>query len=67
MVLCLSHGQAQVEGGFSINKDLAGLNFSEDSIVSRRVVEDHLRSVGGLENVVIDGKLLVAAGSARHK
>ena len=40
-LLCLSHGQAQVEGGFSINKEIAGLNFCQDNIIARRAIEDH--------------------------
>jgi len=38
LVLVLSHGNASVEGGFSVNKELLIENMLEDTIVSQRVV-----------------------------
>jgi hypothetical protein len=37
-VLVLFHGQAQVEGGFSINKDMLVENLKEQSLIALRVV-----------------------------
>lgn len=43
ITLCLSHGQADVERGFSANKDLLIENLKEESLVAQRVVKDHIR------------------------
>ena len=43
MILTLSHGQASVERGFSINKSLLVENLSETSLISQKIVLDHLR------------------------
>ena len=44
IILTLSHGQASVERGFSINKSLLVHNLTETSLISERIVLDHLRS-----------------------
>ena len=38
----LSHGQSAVERGFSINKELLVENLQEKSLVSQRMVYDHI-------------------------
>ena len=43
MVLTLSHGQASVESGFSINKELLIENMEEETIVAQRIVFDAVR------------------------
>ena len=43
LILVLSHGQASLERGFSLNKGVLNHNMTESSIVSRRVVKDHSR------------------------
>jgi len=43
MVLTLSHGQASVESGFSINKELLTENMEEETIVAQRIVFDAVR------------------------
>ena len=45
-MLILSHGNATVESGFSVNSDLLVENMNEDSIVAQRVVYDELRAKG---------------------
>ena len=40
----LSHGQSAVERGFSINKELLVDNLQEKSLVSQRMVYDHIKS-----------------------
>lgn len=42
MVLCLSHGQASVERGFSLNKDLLVENQKEESLIAQRLCKDYL-------------------------
>ena len=44
MTFTLSHGQASVERGFSVNKELLVQNLMEESIESQRMVYDHIRS-----------------------
>lgn len=42
LVLCLSHGQAMVERGFSYNKDLMVENMKDRSLIAQRVIRDYL-------------------------
>ena len=42
LVLTLSHGQAAVEGGFSVNNTSVKTNMTPVSIISRRIIKDHL-------------------------
>ena len=42
MILTLSHGQAAVERGFSINNSLSKVNISEQLLVCKKIVRDHL-------------------------
>jgi len=44
IILTLSHGQASVERGFSQNKTVLSQNLKEHSIISRRLVKDHMLS-----------------------
>lgn len=44
--LILSHGQAFVESGFSINKDMIAENQLEDSLVARRIVYHGVKDAG---------------------
>lgn len=66
-LLILSHGQANVERGFSINKQVEAQNLQEKSIVAKRIIIDHISSIGGIEKVVISSQLLMSASSARHQ
>ena len=43
MVLMLSHGQASVESGFSVNEELLIENMEEETIVAQRNVFDAVR------------------------
>ena len=42
LIFILPHGQASVERGFSVNKELLIENLEEVSIVSERIVYDHV-------------------------
>ena len=61
MLLLLSHGQASVERDFSVNKLLEVVNLQEGIYVAQRIICDHIHSVGGLMNVVINKPLLATA------
>ena len=45
-VFTLSHGQAAVERGFSVNKELLVENLQQLSLVSQRIVSDYLTDFG---------------------
>lgn len=42
VILTLSHGQASVERGFSINKSVLEVNMKAESIVARKLIRDHM-------------------------
>ena len=44
IIFVLSHGQSAVERGFSINKELLVENLQEKSLVSQRMVYNHINS-----------------------
>lgn len=67
LLLILSHGQASVERGFSVNRQIEVENRSEDSYVAQRIVCDHIEHVGGLLHVDINSEILRAAGAARMR
>jgi hypothetical protein len=53
IVFTLSHGNAAVEGGFSVNKSLLVENLSEKSLVSQRKVIDGTKSLGGFNEIEV--------------
>jgi len=68
IVMLLSHGQATVERGFSINKEVESYNLQEDTFTARRLLRDHVNAVGGILNVDVANKQLqVSAAGARQK
>ena len=54
--LILSHGNADVESGFSVNGDMLVENLHERSLVAQRRVYDGIKAAGGISNVNL-GKL----------
>lgn len=48
--LILSHGQAFVESGFSVNKDMIVENQLEESLVARRLVYHGVKNAGNFQN-----------------
>lgn len=52
-LLVLSHGQATVERGFSVNKETTADNIKERCLVGRRAICDHVASVGGIAKVIV--------------
>lgn len=63
-LLLLSHGQATVERGFSINKEVETCNMQEETMVSHRLICNYVSICGGLLNVPISKELLASAASA---
>jgi hypothetical protein len=66
-LLLLSHGQATVERGFSINKEVEVVNMSETTVVAHRAICDHVASVGGIDQVKMTPALLQSCSGARPK
>ncbi|XP_060782876.1 uncharacterized protein LOC132890101 isoform X1 [Neoarius graeffei] len=66
-LLLLSHGNASAERGFSINRQIEVENMKEGSYSAQRLVCDHLRSVGGIDNFVVTKALLKSASLARQR
>ena len=58
MLLVLSHGQATVERGFSVNKELEVENLQERSLVAQRLVCDYVQLHGGVTEVHLTKALL---------
>ncbi|KAJ8375217.1 hypothetical protein SKAU_G00057970 [Synaphobranchus kaupii] len=67
VLLVMSHGQASVERGFSVNKEVEVENLKEQSLVAQRFIIDHIRAVEGVCKVQITKELLTSAAGARQK
>jgi hypothetical protein len=70
LVMVLSHGNAAVEGGFSINKDLLIDSLLEETVVAQRVVFDAIRNAAmDVKNIDITAKMVsgVRQSSAAYK
>ena len=48
ILLVLSHGQASVERGFSVNKEIEVENLPEHSLVAQRTICDYVEVVSGV-------------------
>lgn len=61
----MSHGNAFVERGFSINKEIIVENQLAKSLVAQRQVYDAIQAVGGLHNIIIDKQMILKVRNAR--
>ncbi|GBL86674.1 hypothetical protein AVEN_194905-1 [Araneus ventricosus] len=61
LVCTLSHGNANVERGFSVNAECIVENMREELLVARRIVYDTILSIGGINNLQIEKPLIHAA------
>ena len=66
IVLTISHGNARVESGFSINEDMLKDNMKERTLVAYRIVYDGVINQGGIDNVVVSKEMIKEVDSA-HK
>ena len=58
-ILVLSHGNAEVERGFSVNKNLIRDNLSEESLIAQRLVHQAIPTDGNkFLDVVIDKQMI---------
>src|SRR5215813_6861151 len=67
IIMILSHGQASVERGFSVNKAVEIENLKDSSYISQRIILEYIKFSGGILNIDINKDLRVAASSARKK
>jgi len=67
LALLLSHGQASVERGFSVSKELVVENQSEQTLAARKIIKDHIIHVNGVTTFEITRNMLLSARSARAK
>ena len=58
IVLIMSHGNARVESGFSINEQILLPNLKEQSLVAQRMVYEGVRKEGGVLKADITPKML---------
>jgi len=62
LVLVLSHGNASVERGFSVNKELLMENVLEETVVSQRIVYDAILTAGmDVKNIHVNPKCQAVA------
>ena len=68
LVLTLSHGQAFVERRFSINKSILEINMKEESIVTRKLIRDHMLAHSlSSESVVIIKPIITSCLTGHRK
>ena len=68
IIFTLSHGQADIERGFSVNKELLIENMKQKSLVSQRIACDQLSDyTNQLHEYKIEKKLFLNCKSARMR
>lgn len=67
MILIISHGNAEVERGFSINKEVLIENMREESLIGYRIVYDAINAYGGIEKVPLTKSLLFDVKKAYNR
>lgn len=67
LLLVLSHGQATVERGFSINRQVAVENLADLSYISQRMICDAVDKAGGILSVPITKELRTSVSAARNR
>jgi hypothetical protein len=67
LVLILSHGNADVEIGFSINGDMLVENLQEQSLVAQRSVYDCIKEAGDVLSVDINKTMLQYVRGSRSR
>ena len=65
--LILSHGQAHVESGFSVNETFLSPNLHEESLVNLRRISDTIDFYGRVLDVPISKKMLTACRLSRSR
>ena len=63
----MSHGQATVERGFSVNANVIVENLQKESIVTQRIVHDRTCEAGGVLEVPLSKELLTSVRCSHQK
>ena len=63
----MSHEQATVERGFSVNKEVEAENSKEHTLVAQRIVCDHVTSVEGVLKIELSKPLLLSVKMSRQR
>lgn len=66
-LLLLSHGQAEVERGFSINKEVETCNMSEETVVIQRLICNQVKVCGGVTQVPLTKELISYCALTRSR
>ena len=67
-ILILSHGQASVERGFNVNKEMLVENQTDSSLIALRAVYDHMKNIGvSVENFLVSKSLINSVRAARSR
>ena len=68
LVLVISHGQASVKRGFNTNKSISKVNLSEKSMVSRKMIIDHMQKNSLLPSTIaLTNKFIKSVKFARQR
>ena len=68
LILTLSHGQATVERGFSVNKEVMAPNLQETSLVAMRLVHSSIQAAKYMvADFVVNDALLSSCAHVRNK
>ncbi|KAH8034219.1 hypothetical protein HPB51_021889 [Rhipicephalus microplus] len=67
LLLILNHGQATVERGFGVNRQVSVENLKDISYVSQRIVCDAVSKAGGILNVAIAKELRKSVAAAHNR
>ena len=62
----MSHGNASVDSGFSVNGDIILPNMLAETIVAQRIVYENVRKAGGPTHVIITPEMIKIMRNA-HK
>lgn len=67
IIMTLSHGQASIERGFSVNKNLEKENLIEESYIAQRLIADAISSYGDVLDLTINKEMRGFVSSARQR
>lgn len=67
IICCISHGNANLERGFSVNAECLFENMREESVIARRQVYDAVLYESGIDNLQISKALLLSARNAHSR
>ena len=67
MIFVLSHGNASLERGFSINKECLIDNMQKESLIAQRLIYDTVIAKGGIDNINIDKHLILSCRNAHSR